>query len=355
MGTVAAAAAVHTWTRGMRNEVQGTTEQQQELVLKDIAAFPELSVTDEGVTVTLSQSLVNGPYGYIALTISGYNPPEGAEPGFETVNVEVPEWEGSWSMGGQFDTGLLTDGYRVIGQDGGDPELAEDGSLVMNWVDENGNLGYLIELHLIEENGGPSAALAGKELSIHMSGLGYCVEKAGDTIVDVPGTWDFFYTLSGGDESLIYTDLDCPIGETGATLKAAELSPISVTLTYDWPRNVLTETGYSEEIVTDEDGTEHEQSVPFEHEYYEEPPSLQGVRMRDGSVLMGINGGPGSGGYEDENGTTWICQSGTGKILDPENITSLLFLNPETLSEDGAGITEENCIEVGIAGVEKSS
>jgi hypothetical protein len=32
--------------------------------------------------------------------------------------LEVKDWDGSWSISGQFDDGLLTDGYRVIGKDG---------------------------------------------------------------------------------------------------------------------------------------------------------------------------------------------------------------------------------------------
>ena len=47
MGTVAMAAAAHQWSRGMLNHLQGTTEQMQQLEEKEMASFPELSVTDE--------------------------------------------------------------------------------------------------------------------------------------------------------------------------------------------------------------------------------------------------------------------------------------------------------------------
>ena len=73
------------------------------------------------------------------------------------------------------------------------------------------------------------------------------------------------------------------------------------------------------------------------------------MKLKDGTVLLGINAGPGSGGYTDETGDTWISRFGTGKILDPENIAALLFIDRDTLSEEGeADITEENCIEVSI-------
>ena len=40
---------------------------------------------------------------------------------------------------------------------------------------------------------------------------------------------------------------------------------------------------------------------------------------------------------------------GTGKILDPENIAAVLFLDRDTLPANGeVDITEENCIEIPI-------
>ena len=140
MGTVAMAAAAHQWSRGMLNHLQGTTEQMQQLEEKEMASFPELSVTDEGVTVSVQQCIVNGAWGIVDLKVSGYDLPEGKEPNFQTADLEVKDWGGSWSISGQFDDGLLTDGYRVIGKDGQGIETEEDGSLVQYWQDENGDL-----------------------------------------------------------------------------------------------------------------------------------------------------------------------------------------------------------------------
>ena len=139
MGTVAMAAAAHQWSRGMLNHLQGTTEQMQQLEEKEMASFPELSVTDEGVTVSVQQCIVNGAWGIVDLKVSGYDLPEGKEPNFQTADLEVKDWGGSWSISGQFDDGLLTDGYRVIGKDGQGIETEEDGSLVQYWQDENGD------------------------------------------------------------------------------------------------------------------------------------------------------------------------------------------------------------------------
>lgn len=128
-------------------------------------------------------------------------------------------------------------------------------------------------------------------------------------------------------------------------MKEVEISPISMSVTYSLPRNKKTEIGYSEDVITAEDGSESYVSSPFLHEYYEEPPYVTGVRMKDGTVILGINVGPGSSGYTDETGDIWIHRFGTGKILAPEEISAVLFINRDTLTDDD-DITEENCIEV---------
>ena len=348
-GTVVMAATVHQWSRGMQHQLQGTTEQMQELEDKNIAAFPEQSVTDEGVTVSVVQSIVNGSWGHIALKVSGYDLPDGKEPGFDEADLSIEGWEGSFGIGSSFDDGLLTNGYRVIGPDGGAPETEEDGSLAFKWEDENGDLEYLFDIYINDEPGKEQPSLSGQEVKIHLEGLGYYKGKAEDCLVQIPGTWDFAFTLPGADEVRKYTDLDCPIGDSGAVLKELEVSPISIAVTYAFPRNILTETGYYEEMITEEDGTQHPQSTPFEREYYEEPPLLTGVKLKDGTVLMGINGGPGSSGYVDEDSGIWVNRFGTGKILDPDEIASLLFLDRNTLPEEEVpDITEENCFEVSI-------
>lgn len=348
MGTVVAAATLNTWSRSMQHQLKGTTEQMQELEEKNIAAFPDVSVTDEGVTVTLEQSIVNGSWGYVALKISGYNLPKGAVPAFEAANLTVKDWDGSIGIGSSFDSGLLTDGYKVIGEDGQEPQTEDDGSLVCHWQDEDGNLEYIFDIYINDETGKSQPSLSGKEVNIHLEGLGYYTDKEVCKTV-IPGNWQFSFVLPGADDSVIYSDIDKPIGETGAILKEVEVSPISMAITYSFPRKIQTETGYHEEVMTEEDGTEKYESVPFSYEYYEEPPYATGIRMNDGTLIWGINEGPGSSGYTDGTGDTWVHRFGTGKILDPAQIVSLLFINTDTLPEDGEiDITEDNCFEISI-------
>lgn len=168
MGTVAMAAAAHQWSRGMLNHLQGTTEQMQQLEEKEMASFPELSVTDEGVMVSVRQCIVNGAWGIVDLKVSGYDLPEGKEPNFQTADLELKDWDGSWSISGQFDDGLLTDGYRVIGKDGQGIETEEDGSLVQYWQDENGDLEYIFWIFIDDGPKDELPSLAGKEVALNL-------------------------------------------------------------------------------------------------------------------------------------------------------------------------------------------
>ena len=346
IGTVALAATAGHWSRGLQHQLQGTTEAMQELEGKGIASFSDLSVTDEGVTVTLQQSIVNGAWGYVSFQVSGYELPEGAAPMFETADLTVTDWNGSFGISSHFDSGLLTDGYKVVGENGQEPETEEDGSLKMYWLDEEGNLEYIFGIYITDESGQTRSSLAGREVSVELAGLGF--EQGKESCqVQVPGKWKFTFTLPGADESVCFTEIDKEIGDTGAVLKEVEISPISMSVMYEFPRKVLTETGYQEEAFTEADGAERYESVPFTYEYYEEPPYATGVRLKDGIILWGINAGPGSSGYTDEKGDIWVNCFGTGKILDAEQIASILFIDRETLSDQGEiDITEDNCIEV---------
>ena len=179
-----------------------------------------------------------------------------------------------------------------------------------------------------------------------LAGLGFDNGR-GSCQVQVPGEWKFTFSLPGADESVSFADIDKEIGDTGAVLKRVEISPISMSITCEYPRNVLTETGWREEVSMGEDGVWHYESVPFTYEYYEEPPYATGVRLKDGSIIWGINTGAGSSGYTDETGDIWVARFGTGKILDGDQVISILFIDTETLSDQGeTNITEENCIEV---------
>ena len=143
--------------------------------------------------------------------MSGYDLPEGKEPNFQTADLEVKDWDGSWSISGQFDDGLLTDGYRVIGKDGQGIETEEDGSLVQYWQDENGDLEYIFWIFIDDGPKDELPSLAGKEVALNLEGLGYDSGKCEIKTV-IPGTWqlgkDSGFSDFHGD--LLSSPAQCP-------------------------------------------------------------------------------------------------------------------------------------------------
>ncbi|MCD8014962.1 MAG: hypothetical protein LUG99_17665 [Lachnospiraceae bacterium] len=154
---------------------------------------------------------------------------------------------------------------------------------------------------------------------------------------DIGGSWSFDLTLSGSPNTTTY-DLDAELGDSGATVIQAVLSPLSATIYYEFP--------YSEYTIEaeDEDGLTRIATL------FDEAPAFIGFRMKDGTDIRYLTGG-GSNGYDNdmndiENGEKYIYRviQGYGRVIDVNEIESLLFVKswPEE-SEDGEAIlSDEN-------------
>lgn len=100
------------------------------------------------------------------------------------------------------------------------------------------------------------------------------------------------------------------------------LSPISVIAEYDFPRQIVVEDRI------EADGT------LGTLERYAEPPSVVGVELKDGTVIKYLYGGPGSGGYDGYTGNTYRSKEAANRIIDPDEVESVLFLKNYTQWED---------------------
>ena len=87
--------------------------------------------------------------------------------------------------------------------------------------------------------------------------------------------------------------LNEPLGDTGATVIKAEISPISMHVEYNFPYQTYTETGF------DQDGN------PIESEQFVEAPPLAGVKLKDGTLYQYLCGG-GAEGYRSDDHNTYI-------------------------------------------------
>ncbi len=343
LGTVTAGAAAYlNWSSSLERGLQVSQEQKDAAESSGLADFPELSVTDAGVTVTALQSITDNYFSYLSFKVEGYGVPEGVQPGFESTVVTVDGEEVSY-VGG-FYNGLITgeDG-RAKRDDGEEIPVDEDGSLVMDYSLEDGSLEYRITLYPLGEQGD----FLDRSIHVGFTGLGiYSDEKATESVqVDVQGNWSFEWTLKG-DDSTYAGQCSEPVGDTEAVLTEVEISPISIKAVLEFPRQEMTEIGYRESQVL-EDGELKQVSEPFEFTTYVEPPYLMGVKLKDGTLLPRLSSGSGREGYIDEESDRYEQLFSTNQIIDVEQVQSLLFLK-EAPEGEGGILTEDNLYVVDI-------
>ena len=298
--TAAVAAGVIHWQKGLEDSLQITEETKE--YYSDTALFdaPNLSVTDQGVTMTLEQCVVDEHAAYVAFRVSGYTPPEGKRPDFQRASCSAGLTMGEYS-GGSFYNGLN------IGQDG--RAVYVDGSPVdwsqpLPYAAENGDLLYIISMTADEET------YPGRYMEATFSGLGVwngdnmCVD------VEVPGTWHFRWQLKGANATRELDGLHIPVGENGAKLQYVKLSPLSIEMMMNVPRPQ----------------TEDEELQ------YSNAPYFLGVRMKNGDVYLYINGA-GMDGYVSKNSDLFTATWSLNQVIIPDEVEALLFSMPNDGSE----------------------
>ncbi len=321
IGTISMSAAAHLqWSRGLERRLQSTPEQRQELEDNQMASFVEQSVTQGEVTVTAKQSIVDNNVAYLSFKVEGYKPAEGMEPGFSDVNVVVGDGKeqnsGGWSA--SFYDGLVqgADG-KAVPADGTPLTEGETRSYTM----EDGSMEFQIMMVSVEKG-----QFIDKPIHVKLKDLGTYQEKAGDITVEAAGEWNFDWTLTGSSEVRKYK-LNSALGDSGATVLEAEVSPISVSVRYDFPRQEITER------VMDENGKESLSTMN------KEAPVFTGVRLKDGTIYTGISNGT-YGGYTAENSNIYEDTTLLNRLIEAEQVESLLFI--KSYPEGEQPLTEEN-------------
>lgn len=319
VGTATAYAAYTGWSKGLKEELRISEEQQKNLEENGMAAFSDASVTDVGVTVTAQQSITDNYYTYLSFKVDGYSVEKGVQPGFENISVTV-DGKDDISWGGSFYNGTVSDeNGMAVKADGSELETEADGSIIENYVMDDGSLEYHMVLAKSDEKG----FFIGKKLHVEFQNLG-SLAKA-DYTPDIEGTWALDMTLGGSDESR-YTEVTQDIGDSGATVTSVELSPVSIRVTYDFPRVEQTEE------YEDENG---EMQI---FTSYAEAPFASGLKLKDGSTIMNLYGGPGTAGYVDEESNTYISGYAFDRVIDPSEVEAVLFRKETT---NGDTETEE--------------
>ncbi len=301
LATVSVAAGVYIrWSDGLKEKLQLTKAQEEELEETGAAESAGVSCTSQGITVTALQSITDHNFSQLAFSVKGYSVEMKEQPEFEQIVVKV-------------------DG-KEVNVSGSFQNFGEEDASVYQKAD--GTMEYLMQIDANEENG-----LAGKKIQVILENLG-TVNKQAEFVSDVKGTWTLDWKLAGTEkeEGL---PVNQTIGDTDMVVKSIEGTPLSLTIHYDMPRKKVTKQAYGDDGVTT-------------WETYEEPWFLYGFRMEDGTVRQMIFQSQ-EQGYDDETTEAYTVQYATDQIVNVDQINSLLYVKPGgNLQEPG----EDELVEV---------
>lgn len=324
-GTTVCAAGYLKWSRGLQNEFKATEEERQMLQTEQFTApvvpSENNSVMDAGVTVTAEQTIVTDQFAWLSFRVDGYNLEEGKEPCFDGISISIDgNNELSWSS--HFYDGLQRDDYgNIFYDDGTKAEENPDGSVVERFAAEDGSLEYIIWIDAV---GNDEITLTDSVAKVRFSGLG-TVHKAAFT-PDIEGKWELDIELKGSDD-VREINLSEALGESGAVVKRVEISPISIEVEYAFEAH---------EIALE--GIDAATGETIQTTDYEEPPVINGVRLKDGTMLIGImNGGT---TCWSESLDTYTATHTTNRIIDTEQVDAILFL--KAIPDQEGPIAEDN-------------
>ena len=236
-----------------------------------------LSVTDQGITITAVQTIVDNFHAEIIFRIEGFDLPENKEPSV-------------WPI-------VTIDGKQdfYVSQSGWFFEGTTDGSLE-----------YTHYISFQETDG----RYMGKEIAVTFHSIDFqSDQKAGMPEPQVEGNWELKWTLTGTSDSITITP-NAKIGDSEVILLDAEIGQKSIRARYQvddyWE-------GWDELV--------------------ELPQAVCGVRMKDGSEHLC---GAGTSGFESQENMIYFTEWDiSDAILDFSQVESLMFHKGWELDANG--------------------
>lgn len=285
----AVAAVVFHWNNMVVEKFEIDEVQQETLVEQGIAPVVNASATENGVTVSTEQALMDSKFIYLLLKIEA---PE---------DVTLSEY-------------VLFEDFNLT-LDGSDADFSYSSGLMDE--DTSDNISYWA---VWINNSISNYDFHGKTLGIHLKNLLDDVQGANPGTKLIDGRWDLEWNMVYEDSETVF-ELERQVPELDMTIKRIVLSPISIEVIYDWKRQQVADQGI------DENGN------AFDYYYDKEPPVMTSFRMKDGSIQAIDLSGPGNIGYLDENSTEYRTSYGMGRIVTVDDVAGILFLDPESGTE----------------------
>lgn len=233
------------------------------------------SATCNGITVTLTQAMVDNYYMVLSLRVEGLPEEDTESMSFTETKMQFIGEDKFGSMSGS---------------------LASYGEGIQEWV-------YSIRPR--NQKDPVPGWFFGKQLEINLKDINVFVDNEVGSEDVLEGEWNLKWTVQGTEESTVFA-LNHELGNTGATVTTVDMTPISVEVRYNFPKETYQVEG---------GGTMHK-----------EPPYLMGVIMKDGTVYTGLTSmhlSRYAGGSTEE----YVITAKLKYILDANEIERLLFVN----------------------------
>ncbi|MBD5465079.1 MAG: hypothetical protein HDR22_04575 [Lachnospiraceae bacterium] len=322
--TALAATYIHL-SGGMQSHMNISDEQTAELQNTDdsLLSFPAVSDTQDGITVSVAQCLVDESNIRLAFYVDGYELENSVEPELEYLNILLdgqPANNYDWYFYSGID---WTDNKEPVMADGSPVLENAEGEIIPNYRIADGKMEIDLNMSPVDENGKSISALNGRVITVFLQNFG-----------EHTGTWTLEWTLGGTDTS-VEAKLNEALGNSGATVTVVKVSPISIDIYYDFAKREIVDTD------VDENGN------TIEYTDFSEPPRFVGVKMKDGTVYTGMFDG-GTCGYESADTSIYIAQINLSRVINPENVQSLLFLKEDSAVTGEHEITEKECYIVDL-------
>ena len=260
-----------------------------------------LSVTDQGITITAVQTIVDKYHAEITFRIEGFELPQGELPAiWPVVSIDGDKHFGGGQGGAFFDgTTLNGNGEWVYVSTGEPVKMEPDGeyeSAVLDFVADDGSMEYTHYIYFEETDG----RYLGKEIVFSFQSIGFqSHQKAGMPVPQVEGNWELKWTLTGTSDSITVTP-NAKIGDSDVILLDVEIGQKTLRARYKvdeyWE-------GWDELVML--------------------PQAVCGIRMKDGSEHIC---GAGSSGFEDRETMIYFTEFDMfDVILDISQVESLMF------------------------------
>ncbi len=288
-GVTTVAAEIIKWNTKVANKFEANPKQQEELIESGAAKLLDTSDTQNGITISAVQSIADKKYMYLLFKIvAPENIPLTESTFFDKIKITVGGKKiKATHFGGWLDNEM--------------PDSEEDTANIKYWEVWINNKG--------------EKTLMGENITVTFSDMiSLKNDKVGAT-PSINGEWNITCNTGNADVTKNVA-IGKQIKEFNTTVKEIGLSPISLTVLYEYERTELTEQ------VTNKDG-----SISKVHEY-QIPAAPISFQMVDGSIIDIPKGGPGTEGYShpaDLANNECFISFAFSKIIDIEKVSAIIF------------------------------